>query len=1234
MASLNTGQTSAAANSTETQLSASTKNSVNELVEQIRLLEAEGNVLRSSPTFNSLGVGASSFDLNGSPEAKSKSGTGHSFTPTSPGTLSALVDISSEQKTISDLRTHLDAQRRETERLHQQLIGDYSTSGSSNMRYPQSAARTGFSTVPTSDLFSARRLPPDYVPPSHMEKALKESQEQVSELRRRLMEANDVCEQQKRQFRTNVEDLKSKLHDTVSARESVFEIRQKEMSNQDVVIDKLQASIQQFQEKCKAQEEALLEAKRKMESYHHDNYITETALNQIRLVMSEMERKRGRSFFESDPVGKQGPAMLVHTVERCLQEINKELEEKTEKLQQLESEIEETKRSTSQDKEELMKEHQQKITLMTNEHEKQINAAVERATNSRKQAANLQSQMQLMETQHEQQMKMKEEMVTDMENKIRHLKEEYGEDRVKWQEKRDAIEASLDDAQRELAQVRLERDEALKHQSALEAKLEDCQIALGRIETELTAEREKNAEMFEKESALKIQKTELENKVDEKQRELDRVESMLEMVKQECNTRMTEKVTVAEKHERDKHMDQISTLSTQLNTITEKCSKVTLDMELARIENNNLKQQIRETTDKLDTNRIRLESLEAEKNHSANMLSDKTSDMDRLSQERDYYFNLVEKRNEEVADMRSQKEKLAIQLEEKEKNITMLQQQSSNVSHLLEANSRTSDVLREEKEKLMKLLNEKTIAIEELKAFRENTAKKMKIREKRVKDLELEKQKNAEEAQLRHQEMGLLQEEKDNLYKELKESRYEVATITEERDTLKRGYSSQRGDYRKEISRLHAKLKNTEHDLKLATKTLRSKESVDNQAVRVADKVQKQMTAKRSEMDSLNSKVRWVQDKLESVTKERNALESDKEKLKSSLNKALLQNQKLASDIENGQVRHHKLCKDISSLEASLEKANMRNATSNAHLEQFEQELMRLKLIHQLDLKEAAQRNLPANSYIPVPAVPAPSQFTAPTNQPVMVQEYSQPSSGRSTPVSREHQPGSGRSTPVNKDQKYRDVGDDLKALLNEMRSLISDQKDAKKVKSRSRRRSDYVSNSSTRRPLIQSNVDAPQFESLLASDLDYHSDTEIDQSYFSNGKSFIPDWSGSSSLRGDRSRARIPECHHRRSRSVDMSSYRGDNTSAFRSGLFSEDFGQQTRSYNSAENTANSMTIRLVPDTEELCKRLEAKIESLSKMGGHLQKENKEMSQLIKTQGKKLKKVRESEKHMRYPTR
>jgi hypothetical protein len=66
-------------------------------------------------------------------------------------------------------RTQLDAQRRETDRLQQQLGGDNSSaqrnSGSMHSGLPSSPSKTGFSTLPSTELFSARRAHYDYSGP-------------------------------------------------------------------------------------------------------------------------------------------------------------------------------------------------------------------------------------------------------------------------------------------------------------------------------------------------------------------------------------------------------------------------------------------------------------------------------------------------------------------------------------------------------------------------------------------------------------------------------------------------------------------------------------------------------------------------------------------------------------------------------------------------------------------------------------------------------------------------------------------------------------------------------------------------------------------------------------------------------------------------------------------------------------------------------------------------------------
>jgi hypothetical protein len=75
-----------------------------------------------------------------------------------------------------------------------------------------------------------------------------------------------------------------------------------------------------------------VEANRKLETVNREKYLIDTALNQIRLILGDVERKRGKPYFESDPVSKQVPGMLVHTFERFVQEMNSDVDQKKSRI--------------------------------------------------------------------------------------------------------------------------------------------------------------------------------------------------------------------------------------------------------------------------------------------------------------------------------------------------------------------------------------------------------------------------------------------------------------------------------------------------------------------------------------------------------------------------------------------------------------------------------------------------------------------------------------------------------------------------------------------------------------------------------------------------------------------------------------------------------------------------------------------------------------------------------------
>ncbi|XP_071088207.1 coiled-coil domain-containing protein 158-like isoform X2 [Haliotis cracherodii] len=1222
---------------------ASLRHSSREFAEQIRRLELEGNKLRE--------VTLASLSGNLSMDATDTSfETVKSVVP--PASLASLVDISSEQKTISDLRVQLEQQRKETDRLQSQLLTDLPPSHSFTS-VPSSPSKSAFSTLPqTQELSTSRNRAFEFVPPSHLERALKESQEQVSDLRKRLQEGSDTTESQKRQFRVNIEELKSKLHETIVTRDTILELRQKEAASQEGVITKLKSSLQQQHERNKQQEASLSDAKKKLEAVTHTSNIADTAITQIQTLLAEREKSRGKPFFESNFVSSQGPAMLIHTLERCLQDLDTELDTKRSKVIELQQDLDRAQSVSSQKVQTLAKDYHEnlqresedalkRVAQMTSEHELQLEAANERATNARKQAASLQNQLQVLQSQYDQQMKLKDDLITDLETKVQRLKEDQSDDRSKWQERRDALEHSLDKVQRDLSVTRADREESVRKCGALETHIHDFQGCVSRLEAELETERVRIKKQLEREEELRSKLLLTENSLTGRQQDVDRLEKMLDVVKQECSTQLQDRVSTAEKTERERSNDHIRSLMAQLTSQTEKCSKVTVELEVAKSEMANFKEQVKDLTEKLESARIQLEAAMSEKRHLSELVSDRKGDVERVSKEKDYYFSLLEQKNEELSQLKATKEKLLMQVDEKERNVLALKQQSDNISQLVEANSKTSENIREEKERIIYLLNEKSAAVDELRTGQDSLGKKLRLREKRVRDLEEERMRLTEDMALKVQEMDIMHQEKDNLFKELKDSRLEVANITQTKDMIKKELSKLRSSYEKEISKLQSKLKGAEHDVKLAQKTLRSKDSVDNKAVRYADKMQKEITNKRGELDSLLSKVRKFEDKLETLAKEKLLVEKDKDSLKKSLSKSLLHTQELTVQLETSAAKNHDLRERLGLMEAELEKSGLKTATAQAKMEQFEQDIARLKLNHQLDLKEAEQVMSGKTPYSGIPPTGQPSR----TNSPVSRQGresggFTYPNKPRSstTPVPRQGRESGGftypnkprssvppqeHKNPQEPRENYAVVGQELKDLLTEMRSLIAGQRE--------------VTHKSNLRPSVYHSSPVPardrrSKDSGSSPDLDSLSDSEIEPTWLrARARSHI-DFSGVSSVREVNSAPQTPQRRHRRSCSADLSSSRSKprQDKRYESSPMSVASSPGRSAYSGSPYRSRASMSSLTPDTQVLCKRLEEKIENLTKMGGNLQRENREMANLMTMHGREIDSVREHERKLR----
>ncbi|PVD34614.1 hypothetical protein C0Q70_05890 [Pomacea canaliculata] len=1156
--------------------------SSHDFAEQIRQLEIEGNKLRSATlsALSQLGTSALNSSDGGSLEVK------QATSPSIPSLSSSLADLSSDQKTITDLRLQLENQRRETERLQSQLFVDTSAArGFSNITF-SSPFKSAFTTIPASELsaYNGTRRGLEFVPPSHLERALKESQEQCTELRKRLQEATDKAEQQKCQFRTNIEELKAKLHETIVNRDTVLELRQKEATGQEMLVAKLQSSLVHLQDKCRAQEEALSDVTQQAQSSSQTCASTTMLLTQLRTVLATRERARGQPYLEGEPVGSSlSASALVLVLERCLKELDDQVSAQHHKISQLEMDINDAKKTMFEREQVVIRDSQerlkaesedtfQKLNQLTSEHAKRLEEANEQTKNARKQAAILQSQLQMLEEQQQQQNRMKNETIGELEAKLKQIKQDYSDDNARWQERRQALENSLDDVQRELIQARAEKTEAAGSKAVLDTKVEDLQLQLSRLENDLESERDRVRKQREREEELRVKALGLEGQLSNKQQEVERLERMLEIVKQEASAQMHDRVVSAEKQERDRYLDQVKTLSSQLSAANDKHSRLVAEYERTRMEAETLKQEKSDLRLDLHSSQAQGDALRTEKLQLSAQLEDQRSQVERLRHDLEHTRRLLEEKVMEAGSLRLAVEHATIQLEEKENILSTVRQQSSSITHLMEVNTRTSDNMREEREHLLKVVEAKTEALEEMKVSHDALSKKMKLREKRIKDLEEERIKVLEEAGRKAQELAVLQQEKDSLFSELRDSRMEVAKITQARDLLKREMAKLKNLRAKEVMKLETKLKEAEHEYKLTQRALKSKDSVDQKAVKVADKIQKEMTAKRSEVDSVRSKLRKLEEKYETLAKEKTMVERDKDSLKSSLAQSLLHSNQLTEELVASQTQNGQLTKQVKLLQDKLEKEAIKSASSQAQLEKYEQEIATIKLRHQLHLKETEQmtqnRIVPGVSWM-IPTASKDSGTTSSSNSPRLTE------GSCDTPpqkmITNKQKTDSNKQTA----DRYMEAGRELKALLGEMRQMIAAQK--------------KLNMNSGERPLWAHSSPAP---------------------------------ARTDSLNCRRSRSSSPDKGHR--------NHRVSLVDCSRSLTMSHPLRSEISSITADHHVYKGGDgLFSVPDTQELCRRLEEKIAHLTRMGNNLQQENQEMAHLISTQGEKLELVRKNERQM-----
>ncbi|XP_051551992.1 coiled-coil domain-containing protein 158-like [Myxocyprinus asiaticus] len=211
--------------------------------------------------------------------------------------------------------------------------------------------------------------------------------------------------------------------------------------------------------------------------------------------------------------------------------------------------------------------------------------------------------------------------------------------------------------------------------------------------------------------------------------------------------------------------------------------------------------------------------------------------------------------------------------------------------------------------------------------------------------------------------------EKQHMTAELGVCCMQLSQLKEEQDALKELLSSRTGKLEQQNLQLKTQLKTVQTELTQARSFLRIQERAERHgtySLKVALGMQKQITAKRKHIDFLEGQIQLLEETIEKLKLEKHQQALEVKRQTQELMLERTGRRRLKTEMEALRSQERELKSKAERLEAALYKMSDSFAECQNFIQKQEQELMRLKLQHALDMKELQSQNLRNVSRSPV----------------------------------------------------------------------------------------------------------------------------------------------------------------------------------------------------------------------------------------------------------------------------
>ncbi|XP_026994382.2 coiled-coil domain-containing protein 158 isoform X2 [Tachysurus fulvidraco] len=294
--------------------------------------------------------------------------------------------------------------------------------------------------------------------------------------------------------------------------------------------------------------------------------------------------------------------------------------------------------------------------------------------------------------------------------------------------------------------------------------------------------------------------------------------------------------------------------------------------------------------------------------------------------------------------------------------------------------------------------------------------------ELRLSAVEQEKSQRCAALSERDSSIHQLTLEKQHMTAELALQRKELDQLKEEQEVLREEHRRKTDELQWQNSKLKAQRNTIQNDLEKAKSTLKALEGADEHGLKVALGIQKQITAKRKQVDLLQSRVQMLEESTENLTQEKNEQVMKSKRQAQMLLFERERRKRLGTELEAYRTKENLLKSEIERLATALNKMSDSFVECQEYIQKQQQEIMRLKLQHTLELKEG--QNLRSTS-----AITEQEQDLQATNN-----IYTSPVTSPSIPA---QIPFQAQSPSINISSQKCSPVVELQSLVKELRSVI-----------------------------------------------------------------------------------------------------------------------------------------------------------------------------------------------------